>query len=195
MWTTLASSIFGSITGIVSHWMKAKEEENKREHELRVQEMTMKQSQLNHEHAIAEIEASIKVTEVQTEGQLLIEESKGFNEAVAAINTNAVPTSILEKLLGGGVVQRFFGTIIAIQLAQVDVIRGLVRPSLTVAAFTAIGYLAYTWAPVVLNLEGASQMSVVMMIIDAVVYVSTAATQFWFLDRHGAREIREKHSK
>ena len=193
MWTTLVSSALGSLSGILGHWFKAKEEREKREHDLKLRKLEMEMRQQDHEHAMAEIDANIKVTEVQTEGQLLIQEAKGFNEAVAEINQNLVPTSILERLLSGGIVQRFFGSFVAVQLAQVDVIRGLVRPLLTIAAFTAIGWLAYTLTPIFIEIDNVEKAALLMMVIDAVVYVLTAATQFWFMDRAGARDFRKKH--
>ena len=193
MWTTLISSALGSLSGILGHWFKAKEEREKREHDLKLRKLEMEMRKQDHEHAMAEIDANIKVAEVTTEGQLLIQEAKGFNEAVAEINKNLIPTSVLEKLLNGGWVARFFGSFVAIQLAQVDVIRGLIRPILTIASFTAIGWLAYTFAPVFVAIPTLEQKAVMMMVIDAVVYVLTAATQFWFMDRAGARDFRKKH--
>jgi len=193
MWTTIASSFLGSLSGVVGHWFKSKEERERRSFELDKMRLEKEIKQQDHEHAMAEIEASIKVTEVQTEGQLLIQESKGFNQAVAEINKNIIPTSILERLLDGGVIARFFGTFIAVQLAQVDVIRGLVRPVLTAASFAAIGMLAYTFAPVFVTIDTKEKTAILMMIIDAIVYVLTAATQFWFMDRQGARDFRKKH--
>jgi len=193
MWTTLISGALGSISGILGHWFKAKEEKDKREFELSKMRMEKEMRQQDHEHALAEIEASIKVAEVKTEGELLVQEAKGFNSAVAEINKNLVPTSVLEKLLNGGIFSRFFGTVVAVQLAQVDVIRGLVRPLLTAAAYVSIGYLAYMLTPLFVTIDTTEKVTIMMMVIDAIVYVLTAATQFWFMDRAGARDFRKKH--
>lgn len=193
MWTTLFSSLAGSLSAILGHWLKAREEEKRREHDLKLKELEMEMRKQDHNHAMAEIEANIKVTEVQTEGQLLIAEAKDFNSAVAEINKNLIPTSILERLLDGGAITRFFGVLIAVQLAQVDVIRGLIRPSLTAASFTAIGWLAYKLTPMFISIDNVEKAALLMMVIDAIVYVLTAATQFWFMDRAGARDFRRKH--
>lgn len=192
MWTLLSSAL-GALSGLLGHWLKAREEKEKREFTLKERKLEMEMRQQDHKHAMAEIEANIKVAEVQTEGQLLISESKGFNKAVTEINKNLIPTSILEKLLDGGVIGKFFGTLVAVQLAQVDVIRGLVRPVLTIAAFTTMGWLAYTLTPLFISVDTTEKLTLLMMVIDAVVYVLTAATQFWFMDRQGARDFRKKH--
>jgi len=187
------SALLGSLSGVVGHWFKTKEEKDRRSHEAVMLELTMKRDKLNSELAIAEIEANLKVTEVITEGNLLVSEAKDFNSVVASLNKNALAPSVLETLLEGGWGARFFGVWLAFMLGLVDILRGIVRPALTAGAFASVGYIAFMFAE---NLDGfttVERLSLLMLLIDAMIYVLTAATQFWFMDRAGARSFRKKH--
>lgn len=193
MWTTLASSLLGSLTGLVGNWLKAKEKREERDHELKIKELEKQQRQQDHEHAMAEIDASIRVTEVQTEGQLLIEESKDFNKYVTQANKNILPSVVLERMLEGNIFQQIIGTFLAFIFAIVDVIRGLIRPILTAVSFGSLGYLAYLFSAQFGILDTADQYAILLVVIDAIVYVLTASVQYWFYDRQGARDFRKKH--
>jgi len=189
------SAVFGSISGVVGHWFKSKEERDKREHDAKMFSLQMDRDKLNSELSIAEINANLRVVEVQTEGMLLAEEAKGFNKVVATLNKNLLAPSILELLLNSRWYspQRFFGVMLALMLGVVDVIRGLVRPALTAGAFVAVGYVAQLLAVDLEVFKDTQKLVLLGMLIDAMIYVLTAATQFWFMDRAGARNFRKKH--
>ena len=189
------SALFGSISGVIGHWFKSKEEKDKREHEAEMFKLQMDRDKLNSELAIAEINANLKVTEVQTEGALLQTEAKDFNSVVATLNKNILSESILKTLLDSKwyTPSRFFGVLLAILFGFVDVIRGLIRPSLTILAFVFIGYIANILGMHLEMFNDEKKLVILAMTIDAIIYVLTASTQFWFMDRAGARDFRKKH--
>ncbi len=186
------SAIFGSISGVVGHWFKARDERDKREHDAKMFGLQMDRDKLNSELSIAEINANLKVVEVETEGMLLTEEAKGFNKVVASLNKNLLAPSILDTLIQAKWYSpsHFFGVLLAVLLGTVDVIRGLVRPALTAGAFIAVGYVAQLLAVDLGQFSDTKKLVLLGMLIDAMIYVLTAATQFWFMDRAGARSFR-----
>lgn len=190
---TILSAVFGSITGITGHWFKAKEEKDKREHEREMISLNMERDKLDSELRIKEIDANVRVEESRLEGELLIEEGKGFNEAVVDATKNKLSVTTLNYLLNGNWFKQFFGIQIAYLLGLTDVIRGIIRPLLTASAFVAIGYLAYVLSGGFTKLSLEQQTLIVGSLIDALIYVLTASTQFWYMDRHGARDFRKKH--
>jgi hypothetical protein len=189
------SALFGSLSGIIGHWFTSKEEKDKREHEAKMFKLKMDRDKLNSELAIAEIEANLKVVETQTEGALLQEEAKGFNKVVESLNKNLLSSTILKTLLDGKwyTPSRFFGVMLAVMFGLVDVIRGLVRPALTICAFTFVGYMANVLGVHLEMFDDEKKLALLAMLVDAIIYVLTAATQFWFMDRAGARDFRKKH--
>lgn len=189
------SALFGSISGVIGHWFKSKEEKDKRSHEAEMFKLQMDRDKLNSELAIAEINANLKVTEVETEGALLQQEAKGFNKVVEALNKNMLSSEILKVLLDNKwyTPSRFLGVVLAFMFGLVDIIRGLVRPALTISAFIFVGYMAKILGLHLEMFDDTKKLVLLGMIVDAIIYVLTAATQFWFMDRAGARDFRKKH--
>ena len=187
--------MLGSLSGIVGHWFKSKEKKDEREHDAKMFQLQMDRDKMNSELAIAEINANLKVVQVETEGMLLTEEAKGFSKVVASLNKSLLAPSIMEILLKEKwyTPSRFFGVLLAIMFGIVDVIRGLVRPALTASAFVAVGYIARMLAIDLGLFDDSKKLILLGMLIDAMIYVLTAATQFWFMDRAGARDFRKKH--
>lgn len=193
MITSILSGVLGSLTGIIGHWFKAKEEKEKREFELKKVSLEMDRDKLNSELRLKEIEAGVMVEESRLEGNLLIEESKGFNQAVMEINKNKLNNSTLDKLIDGNWFKQLFGITLAFLLGVTDVVRGLIRPTLTIASFIVLGYVLHTFTLGYENLTIQQQASLISVSIDAIIYVLTASVQFWYMDRHGARDFRKKH--
>lgn len=193
MWTSVLSSVLGSLTGILGHWFKAKEEKEKREFELKKIQLDMDRDKLNSELRMKEIEAGIKVEEARLEGTLIVEESKGFNQAVAQINENQLQENSLNKLLEGNTFQKSIATFLIFLLGLTDVTRGIIRPVLTMSSFIILGYSLKTFALGYDGLDSTQKAMLIGISIDAIIYVLTASVQFWYMDRHGARDFRKKH--
>lgn len=192
--STIISSLLGSVSGVVGHYFKAKEKKDKQAHELALIEMNMRRDKQESDLMLAEITANLEVSKVETEGKLLLEESKGFNEAIADISkSKTLENKAFEKLLDGNWFQKLLGTILAFFMGIVDIIRGLVRPVLTFGSAAAIAYLIKTFTVGVADFDNEKQLLLLTLVIDATVYVLTASVQFWFMDRAGARDFRKKH--
>ena len=192
--STILSSLFGSISGVVGHYFKAKEKKEKQKHELELVKLNMARDKQESELMLAEIAANLKVEEVKTEGALLLEESKDFNSAISSITkSKTLGTKAFEKLLAGNWLQRLLGTVLAFLMGLVDITRGLVRPILTFGSAAAIAYLIRTLTVDITDFDDEQQLLLLTLVIDATVYVLTASVQFWFMDRAGARDFRKKH--
>jgi len=190
--STILSSVFGSISGVVGHYIAQKDKEKERQFELDKVKLEMERDKLDSELALKEIQANLQTERVIQEGQRDIEEAKGWNDAVAKIqNSKNLSTSSLSKLLNGNIVQSTLGSVIAFLLGLVDVLRGLVRPVLTYGSFGVMVYLVKEFA-VNTGFSNADQMAILSLVIDVSVFVLTSATQFWFMDRVGARKMRGK---
>ena len=192
--SALLSAFSGTISGIFGHWFKGKEDKDKRIHEKEMYELSMKRDTLDSELRIKELDAQLKVTETEMEGNLLIEESKGFNEAVTEISKNKLGSSTLNYLVKGNWLMKFFGVQIAYLLGLTDVIRGLIRPLVTVCSVGVLLYLGTT-----IGLEQISTLSIeqkygiTMLLLDAIIFIVTSSISFWFMSRGQARDFNKKH--
>jgi hypothetical protein len=132
---SIAGTLFGilgtGVTSFVNFKMKKLELEEskaKREHEL---SMVRAES----EARIKEIEANVQVTQVQTEGAILLEEARAFTESQKVGNEKIFESKWVTALMNRKDNWRFLtvpiAVLVCILFAVSDLIQSLMRPLLT----------------------------------------------------------------
>lgn len=119
---------------------------------------------------VADVEAGAKMDEAESKAF-----SASFQHDKAAYSTGA-----LDKLKG------WWGQLMRFLLGMVDVIRGLVRPGLTVylCVVTTLMYLEASRRLCATDLTAAQALELVKMIVATVLYLTTTCVLWWFGTRN-----------
>jgi len=191
----LGSGVFGSIIGVFGNWLnqrairKTKELDNK--HELNMAKVQI--DILN-----AKTSAAIKVTQAKVQGAVDLEDSKAYGTTLVVANQKSFSDRWIDKLLDVQGWVRPFALFLAFfimgPLALVDIIKGFMRPVLTLAFTGAFGYLTYI-SYSILKQKGFASLTPDQAILyftlalDTCVMLTTTCVTWWFGDRRMAKSI------
>ncbi|MGD9157242.1 MAG: hypothetical protein PVG39_02440 [Desulfobacteraceae bacterium] len=205
MWTSilniLGSGVFGSLVGLLGNWLnqsqirKTKEMENN--HEIAMAKVRI-------EVLNAETNASIKINEAKVQGAVDLQDSKAYAKTIVIANEKSFSDKWIDKMLDVTGWFRYITIPLAFMimgpLAFVDVLKGFMRPTLTIAFTTGFGYL--TWASYsILKTKGIATLTpdqaatYFMLAIDTCVMLTTTCVTWWFGDRRVAKAIARMTEK
>jgi hypothetical protein len=191
----LGSGVFGSITGLVGNWLNQrsirKTEELKNAHQLNMARVQI-------DIISAKTDAAIKVTQAKVQGAVDLEDSKTFSKNIVVANQKSFSDKWIDKMFSVTGWLRFVSVPMAIcimaPLAMVDVLKGFMRPVLTLAFTAGFGYLVYT-AYYILKEKGFASLSADQALlyftlgVDTCVMLTTTCVTWWFGDRRAAKSI------
>ncbi len=162
----------GGVTGLIGTgihaWLRRGEEKRAQEHTLAMREMDLKEM---------EREAELALRRVETEATRHLQEAQQERLAAQDIAAAQMRTSSYqqdEARYGGG---------------MVDVIRGLMRPGITVCLLLmslAVGWMVWHLVGGLESLPAAMLLEILRKLIDALIYLTTTAVVWWF----GGRAMR-----
>jgi len=185
--------IFGGITGLIGSITTSitnyKIQKLKNEHEV----IMVKE---NTKAMIAETEANIKVTQVETDAAIELADSHAYLKSIELGNQNMFGQKWIDKLFA---VQGWFrfcsipvAVLIAFLFGMVDFLKAFTRPGITWLFTGATLFLGYT-AWVTLGDAGMSAMdttaalAILTHIMDIVLYLTVSCVTWWFGDRRIAK--------
>ena len=185
--------IFGGITGLIGSITTSitnyKIQKLKNEHEV----IMVKE---NTKAMIAETEANIKITQVETEAAVELADSQAYLKSIELGNKNMFSQKWIDKLFAVQGWFRFFSIPIAVFIAflfgMVDFLKAFTRPGITWLFTGATLFLAFT-AYQVLGAAGmsamdtAAAMAILTHIMDIVLYLTVSCVTWWFGDRRIAK--------
>jgi len=191
----LGSGVFGSVIGLVGNWLNQrairKTEALKNKHEIdmaRIQIDIIK----------AQTDAAIKVTEARVQGAVDLQDSKAYATTIEVANQKSFSDKWIDKMFSVEGWLRYLSVPLAFcimgPLAAVDVVKGFMRPSLTIAFTAGFGYLAYT-AYFILKQKGFATLSADQAVLyftlalDTCIMLTTTCVTWWFGDRRAAKSI------
>lgn len=189
------SSVFGSILGVVGNWMNQrairKTEEMKNAHEIAMAKVQI-------DIIKAKTDASVKLTQTQVQGAVDLQDSKTFAGNIIVANQPTFSNEWINKLLAveGGLkyVAMPLAFCIMGPMALVDIIKGFMRPTLTIGFTVAFGYLSYT-AYHILQAKGLETLSTDQAVLyftlsmDTCIMLASTCVTWWFGDRRAAKSI------
>jgi len=192
--------ILGGLTGLIGNaitsWTKyktAKMEHEHKENMVKLETLAM----------LEEAKAQISITKARIEGEVELAEVGAYKESIEAGK---------EKFFGEQWVDRMFEStgwasyllkpmamVFALMFAIIDVLRGLMRPLLTIYLTGLSTYI--TWlAWKVLETKGISNLAVsdavgiYSDVISTVIYLTVSAITWWFGDRSMSKFLQNRKS-
>jgi hypothetical protein len=185
--------IFGGITGLIGSITTSitnyKIQKLKNEHEV----IMVKE---NTKAMIAETEANIKITQVESEAAIELADSQAYLKSIELGNKNMFSQKWIDKLFMVTGWVRFIaipvGVLIAFLFGMVDFLKAFTRPGITWLFTGATLFLAYT-AYQVLGASGMSAMdttaamAILTHVMDIVLYLTVSCVTWWFGDRRIAK--------
>ena len=201
----LTGGLFGILGGLGTAWIsyakekaerafKLEEAKNKRAHDLLM--ITAET-----DASIREIEANVKRDQVITEGQVVIAESQGRNEAIVKSTQNFVKASLVNKMIFNSNPWTLWltmpiGVTIATLHGVIDMLRSLVRPVITYGSVgfcffvTYISFEMYQKLGVVITPE--QLFDIIMMMLRLLTFSTSTVIGFWFMDKSMSRKFQNK---
>lgn len=179
---SLLGTIFGSIfaggaTGLLGLFLQkyfdiqAKKLEN--EHSLKSTELELALMDKKLQLANLETEGKVKVAQLQTDAAIGVEEQKAFAQSIAADRATYLTPEVAKG-------DRFATAILAV----LELLRGLVRPVLTLA-LTYMSWLLYEQTDALMKMQGLEikgelLQSQLLLISSTILYLTTTVVCWWF---------------
>ena len=197
----LGSGAFGSIAGIFGNWLNQRQIRQTKQMEMD-HEVTM--ARVNIEALKAKTDASIKITEAKVKGVVDLEEAKAYTTNIVVGNQKSFSDKWLDKMLEAtgwwriiaypfaGFLMTFFGL--------TEVIKGLMRPTLTLAFTAGFGLIAYVSYNII-EARGIEHISIEQAIlyftlaVDTCILLTTTCVTWWYADRRMAKTLARMTEK
>jgi hypothetical protein len=192
----LAGVLTGLVGNLITSFTNLKTQKLKNEHEVAMIEAETKAMQ-------AEAAMQIKVTETAVAGELAQLEETNYGENLKAVNKPSLNNKILEKLFETKWTA-WVGTFIAFWLGFIDVLKGIMRPGLTLYLVALTSWITYNAYDILLAkqelMDVASALGLFNRVVDIIIYLTVSVVTWWFADRRVAKflyrlndgNIREK---
>jgi hypothetical protein len=189
------SGVFGSIIGVFGNWLNQrairKTEELKNAHEIAMSEVQIKMFS-------AQTDASIKINKAKIEGTIDLQDSKAYATTLVAANQKSFSDKWIDKMFAVEGWLKYIAIPLAFcimgPLALVDIIKGFMRPVLTLAFTAGFGYLTYT-SYYILKQKGFAALTPAQAVLyftlalDTCIMLTTTCVTWWFGDRRAAKSI------
>lgn len=191
----LGSGVFGSVIGLVGNWLNQrairKTEEMKNAHEI-----AMVNAQIG--MMKAQTDAAIKINTAKIQGAVDLQDSKAYGTVITVANEKSFSDTWVDYLFAVQGRLRYVSVPMAFFImgpfALVDIIKGFMRPVLTLSFTIAYGYLAYT-AYGILQQKGFDTLTPDQAVLyftlamDTCIMLTTTCVTWWFGDRRAAKSI------
>lgn len=188
----IITGTFGSLVTNIFNYFKQKQAHKQ---SIELKKLEMESRKLDHKLAIVEAEANMKITQAEIEGKIQTEEAKAFLESQRNAMVSLFKASFLDKLMGVSGWLRYItipiAGIVAFMFGMVDFVKHLMRPGITIFLIIvfanilkqALGILNETDHQWTVD----QAVKIVMLTVDATVYLTVACVSWWFSDRQIAR--------
>jgi hypothetical protein len=191
----MLETIMGGITGlfgsVITSFMNYKTQKLKNEHERAMADIEIRKMDKEKEIMLAETEANMRITEVQTEAQIDIADADVYGKTIALAQKEALSETVHRKLMEGGKFSKAIGASLGFLFGIVDFIRRLIRPSLTIYLVGLTTWITYIAWQVMqahnadLNANQAERIFNNVTVI--VIYLTVSCVTWWFGDRRMAK--------
>ncbi len=165
-----SSGIFGSISGIVSHYIASK---NKLELTRLKYKNDLDMVKANTDYLNAQVAAGVKIQQTKTEGDIALAD-EGLKQVVyKQAGKRLFDKSYMQYL------PTFLKGVIAFMFANVDVLRTIIRPVMTLvfsATFIFIFVKSYLHSP-------QSYILSATLLVDFIIYIVAAVISFYYMAR------------
>jgi hypothetical protein len=197
----LGSGVFGSVIGVFGNWLNQrairKTEEMKNTHELAMAGVQI-------DILKAKTDASIKITQAKVQGAVDLEDSKAYGTTLVVANQKSFSDRWVDHLLKVQGWMKYIALPMAFCImgpfALVDIIKGFMRPALTLSFTIGFGYLTYI-SYFILKQKGFGVLTADQAVLyftlalDTCIMLTTTCVTWWFGDRRAAKSINRMTEK
>jgi hypothetical protein len=193
--------ILGGITGLIGNafttWFKYKNAKMEYEHD---EKMVTLQTQA----ALEEAKANIEITKSKVEGDVELADSAAYTESQKTGQTALFGQGWVDSMLNStGKISYFLkpmGTILATIFALVDVLRALMRPTLTIYLVGLSTYITYLAWEIIQKagmeaITGTQALDIFQTVTSTIIFLAVSSVTWWFGDRTMAKYLEKKDSK
>jgi len=193
-------TILGGLTGLIGNtltaWSNFKTQKLKNEHDEKMYDFKIKELG-------AKTNAAIKITEAKISGAVELADSEAYTESQKQGNKRIFSDTWIQKLMEVEGRLKYLSVPIAVFLAtllgSVDVLKGFMRPGLTLyltAVTTWITYKAYEILQQSTTLITTAQaFQIYNEVTSIVVYLTVSCVTWWFGDRRMAKFLMHMNNK
>lgn len=191
----LGSGVFGSVVGVFGNWLNQRQiKDNKKidnEHEINMAKIQI-------DILKAKTDASIKINHAKIQGAIDLQDSKAYTTTIVVANKKSFSDKWIDKMLDIKGWLRYITIPLAFcimgPLALVDVIKGFMRPTLTLAFTIGYGYLTYMTYDILeqkgfATLTSDQAVMYFTLALDTCIMLTTTCVTWWFGDRRAAKAI------
>lgn len=182
-----ASGLLGVVTGLVGNaltsYTNLKTQKLKNDHEIKMVEVETNAM-------IAETEANLKITEKQIEGDLLKAEEANYSTVLKEGNKQLLSDNVLLKMYSSPWTA-WIGVVISFLLGFLDVIKGFMRPGLTIYLVVLTSYITIYSKEI---LESKQELMTIVAaqelfssVTQIIIYLTVSTVTWWFADRRVAK--------
>jgi hypothetical protein len=193
--------LFGGITGLLGNVLTSFFKYKNAKMEFDHKEKMVK---LETEAMLEEAKAQISIAKARIEGEVELAEVEAYKEGIESGKEKFFGQQWIDRMLQStgwsSYILQPIAALLAICFAFIDLLRGLMRPVLTVyltGLTTYITYLAWT----ILEMKGMQALSVADAVgifndvISTVIYLTVSAITWWFGDRSMSKHIQKMREK
>jgi hypothetical protein len=185
------------VGNFLTQWQVKKTKQMENAHEVRMAEVQI-------DILKAQTDASIKITQAKVQGAVDLQDSKAYGTTIVMANQKSFSDKWIDKLLDMEGKIRYFTVpcafLIMGPLAFVDVLKGFMRPVLTLGFTAGFAYLMYVSYDILETAEfttlSAEQAVMYFTLgVDTCVMLTTTCVTWWFGDRRAAKALHRLTEK
>ncbi len=174
-----ASALAGGLFGGLLSWFKGWQENR---HEFKMAELKIKEKDKDRAHDLAcmdrEADNAERLAIIRSEGEQSVAELSALETAInAEAQGGSWSKEAVKKSKG------FWAGVIAFMLAGVDVIRGLIRPLLTVYLVGLVTAMFLELLSRMTGMDNNQAFVLIVRIVDMTLFLTCTAVGFWFGSR------------
>jgi len=181
------SGLIGVVTGllgnVVTSFTNLKAQRLKNEHEEKL--IGLKTTAM-----VAETEATIRIAKAKITGALDKLEQSTYKTNIEKANQNILEKGVIPKLFDNKST-RWLGAVLTSLLGLVDVVKGFIRPSLTIYLVILTSWITYYSAEILTAKQALLDVSEASRlfgeVVEIVIYLTVSVVTWWFADRRVAK--------
>jgi hypothetical protein len=183
----ILESVLGVVTGLIGNIVTTvsnnKAQKVKNQHELKMRELEINAMKV-------EADLNLRVTETQLAGEIQRLEEQSYNDNIKLANAREVDNATIGQLLNDKPTS-WLGAIVLFLLGLVDVLKGFMRPGLTLYLTIITSWLTFKAYSIVQLKQDVITPDMAVRIfttnMDTVTYLTISVITWWFADRRVAK--------
>lgn len=190
----IAAPVTGLLGGVLTSHSNYKLQVLKNEQDDKSAAHELQRMDMEHRHMLEEQEANLRLAQVDNAAKVDMSELQITAANLEQANKNMLDAGVLNTMLASkSGMPSVLGAVIAFMLGLVDVLKGLVRPTLTLYFVGMTSWLTWLSYRTLEMIGGAMSPDTAqqtwLTVVDTCLYLAVTCTTWWFYDRRHAKYI------